>query len=172
MITHRDVRDVPGHIARRGRRMEWAREIFAIPVASVDIRVDLRADPRRWDRKLFPDHVGFLKGLHDKNLKTTLNTHPADGVRAFEEQYPAMCKALGRDASTKLVSAIGPYNTVPVPYHPRIWDSTWTLPTPPSEPLPCPSTAFVDSPGTSRSGLLPGQLKPLGLVWNLPTRRV
>lgn len=129
--------------------------------AGVRVRVGLRADSRRWDRKLFPDHVGFLKGLHDKNLKTTLNTHPADGVRAFEEQYPAMCKALGRDPSTKLVSVIGHYRTVPVPCHPGFWESAWTLPTPPSEPLPCPSTASVESTGTSRTGLLPAP-RPIG----------
>ncbi|ORX39568.1 putative alpha-xylosidase [Kockovaella imperatae] len=50
-----------------------------------------------WNRKLFPDHVKFLKQLHDRALKTTLNTHPSDGIRAYEAIYPDMCKALGRD---------------------------------------------------------------------------
>jgi alpha-glucosidase (family GH31 glycosyl hydrolase) len=53
----------------------------------------------RWDKELFPDHVEFLKDLRDRKLKTTLNVHPADGVRSFEKPYEAMCKALGRDSS-------------------------------------------------------------------------
>lgn len=61
-----------------------------------------------WNKELFPDHVGFLKDLHDRKLKSTLNTHPADGVRAFEKPYEAMCKALGRDSSKGVVRV---YNT-------------------------------------------------------------
>ena len=56
-----------------------------------------------WNKELFPDHVAFLKDLRDRKLKTTLNTHPADGVRAFEKPYEAMCKALGRDSSKGVV---------------------------------------------------------------------
>ena len=52
-----------------------------------------------WNRDLFPDPKEFLKELHKRGLKTTLNDHPADGVRAYEDQYPAMAKALGRDPS-------------------------------------------------------------------------
>lgn len=52
-----------------------------------------------WNRALFPDPPAFLEALHDKGLRVTLNVHPADGVRAFEDAYPAMCAALGRDPS-------------------------------------------------------------------------
>jgi hypothetical protein len=45
-----------------------------------------------------------MKQLHDRDLKVTLNTHPADGIRAFEESYERMCKALGRDPKDKEVS--------------------------------------------------------------------
>lgn len=51
-----------------------------------------------WNEDLFPNHVKFLKELHDRDLQVTLNVHPADGVRAFEEPYEEMCKALGREA--------------------------------------------------------------------------
>lgn len=51
-----------------------------------------------WDRGLFPDPERFQVELHRRGLKTTLNVHPADGIRAFEEPYPAMCQALGRPA--------------------------------------------------------------------------
>jgi alpha-glucosidase (family GH31 glycosyl hydrolase) len=50
-----------------------------------------------WERELFPDPEGFLAELHRRGLRVTLNVHPADGVRAFEDAYPAMAKALGRD---------------------------------------------------------------------------
>ena len=50
-----------------------------------------------WNRQLFPDPEGFAGRLHEMGMKMTLNVHPADGVRAHEECYPAAAKALGRD---------------------------------------------------------------------------
>jgi alpha-glucosidase (family GH31 glycosyl hydrolase) len=50
-----------------------------------------------WEPELFPDPEGFLAELHRRGLRVTLNVHPADGVRAFEDAYPAMAEALGRD---------------------------------------------------------------------------
>jgi alpha-glucosidase (family GH31 glycosyl hydrolase) len=57
-----------------------------------------------WNRKLFPDPEAFLAELHQRGLKTTLNVHPADGIRAFEDGYGEVAKALGRDpASTDTI---------------------------------------------------------------------
>lgn len=50
-----------------------------------------------WERTLFPDPERFLADLHTRGLQVTLNVHPADGVRAFEDAYAAMARALGRD---------------------------------------------------------------------------
>ena len=50
-----------------------------------------------WNREFFPDPEGFMGWLHDHGLKVSLNVHPADGVRGFEEPYKEMAKALGRD---------------------------------------------------------------------------
>ncbi len=50
-----------------------------------------------WNRELFPDPERFLKKLHAMGKKITLNLHPADGVRAFEEAYFPMAKELGVD---------------------------------------------------------------------------
>jgi alpha-glucosidase (family GH31 glycosyl hydrolase) len=50
-----------------------------------------------WNRDLFPNPEKFLDELHESGLRVTLNVHPADGVRSFEEAYPAMAAALGRD---------------------------------------------------------------------------
>ncbi len=54
-----------------------------------------------WNTELFPDHRAFLKYLHDNNMKTTVNLHPADGVRWFEDMYEEMAQEMGIDPSTK-----------------------------------------------------------------------
>lgn len=54
-----------------------------------------------WNREFFPEPKRFLDWLHEHNYRITLNLHPADGVRAFEEQYPEMAKALGVDPGTQ-----------------------------------------------------------------------
>ena len=51
-----------------------------------------------WNERLFPDHKQFLAAILEKNLKITLNLHPADGVRRWEVAYPAMAAALGVNA--------------------------------------------------------------------------
>ena len=33
--------------------------------------------------------------LHDHGMRITLNLHPADGIRAYEEAYPAIAAELG-----------------------------------------------------------------------------
>jgi alpha-glucosidase (family GH31 glycosyl hydrolase) len=50
-----------------------------------------------WNRELFADPAAFLAELHRRGLRVTLNVHPADGVRSYEDAYQAMCEALGRD---------------------------------------------------------------------------
>lgn len=53
-----------------------------------------------WNRELFPSPAAFLDEVHERGLRVTLNVHPADGVRSFEDAYPAMAEALGRDPSS------------------------------------------------------------------------
>lgn len=50
-----------------------------------------------WNRELFPEPDEFLEELHNRGLHTTLNLHPADGVKAHEDAYLAMAKAMGVD---------------------------------------------------------------------------
>ena len=52
-----------------------------------------------WNKEFFPDYKAFLKFLHAHHLKTSLNLHPAEGIRAFEDMYPEMCKAMDTDPS-------------------------------------------------------------------------
>ncbi len=54
-----------------------------------------------WNTDFFPDYRRFLKALKDRNLKTTLNLHPADGIRAFEAMYPRMAARMGVDPASE-----------------------------------------------------------------------
>lgn len=61
-----------------------------------------------WNKTLFPDPEAFLGALHHRGLRVALNLHPADGVRAFEDQYQAMATAMGLD----------PRSGDPIPFDP------------------------------------------------------
>ncbi|WP_144715238.1 TIM-barrel domain-containing protein [Curtobacterium pusillum] len=54
-----------------------------------------------WEPSLFPDPRAFLAELHRRGMRTTLNLHPADGVRAFEDAYPDVAQAMGVDPETE-----------------------------------------------------------------------
>ena len=54
-----------------------------------------------WNERLFPDYKKFLQELAERNLKITLNLHPADGVRFWETQYQEMAQAVGVDSASK-----------------------------------------------------------------------
>ncbi len=56
-----------------------------------------------WNKKLFPNYKDFLNKLHKKGLKVTLNLHPSDGIRWFEDCYEKMALALGKDPSSNQV---------------------------------------------------------------------
>ncbi|MGT2753883.1 glycoside hydrolase family 31 protein [Streptococcus ovis] len=54
-----------------------------------------------WNKELFPDPKRFLTALHERGLKTTLNVHPADGIRAFEDAYPAVAERMGLNTAVE-----------------------------------------------------------------------
>lgn len=54
-----------------------------------------------WNKALFPDPDKFMKKLHDRGMRLTLNLHPADGIRHHEDQYPEVARYVGIDPSTK-----------------------------------------------------------------------
>ncbi len=54
-----------------------------------------------WNTDLFPDYKSFLGKIQDRELKITLNLHPADGIRYFEDMYEDMAKALELDPKTE-----------------------------------------------------------------------
>lgn len=53
-----------------------------------------------WNRELFPNPERFLGELRRRGLLTTLNVHPADGVRRHEDAYADVARALGQDPQT------------------------------------------------------------------------
>ena len=50
-----------------------------------------------WNTDFFPDPERFMKKLHESGLKITLNIHPHDGIRAFEDCYKDAAEAMGVD---------------------------------------------------------------------------
>lgn len=54
-----------------------------------------------WNRELFPDPAGFISWLHDQDLHTGLNIHPADGVHPHEEQYENFADSMGIDPASE-----------------------------------------------------------------------
>lgn len=54
-----------------------------------------------WNTELFPDHKELLNWLHEQGFRVTLNVHPSQGVRYYEDSYVDMCKRLGKDPSKK-----------------------------------------------------------------------
>lgn len=87
----------------------FAEEKLPFSVAVIDMDWHLAdIDPKygsgwtgyTWNRELFPDPEGFLDWLHKKHMHVTLNLHPADGIQAHEDVYPAMAKAMGIDAES------------------------------------------------------------------------
>ena len=54
-----------------------------------------------WNTELFPDYKGFLKTLQDNNFKVTVNLHPCDGVRFFEDMYEEFAGFMGIDPKSK-----------------------------------------------------------------------
>lgn len=69
-----------------------------------------------WNRDLFPDPPTFLAELHRRGLAVTLNVHPADGVRAFEDAYPQVAEDMGVDPASERSVAFDPTD-------PRFMDS-------------------------------------------------
>jgi len=62
-----------------------------------------------WSRRLFPRPEGMIQWLHDNDLKVTLNLHPANGIRPFEEHYPEMARHMGINTNVDSLPTI-PWN--------------------------------------------------------------
>ena len=50
-----------------------------------------------WNERLFPDYKKFLAYLDEQGVKTTMNLHPADGVRPYEKKYNEFMQRFGKN---------------------------------------------------------------------------
>lgn len=84
----------------------FAAENIPLSVAVVDMDWHLRnIDPRygkgwtgfTWNRDLIKEPEKFLAALHERELRTTLNLHPAEGIQPHESMYECMAQQLQRD---------------------------------------------------------------------------
>lgn len=82
---------------------------YDIPLDVLVVDMDWHyAEPSRggwtgysWNRHLFPSPKGFLQWAKQQNLQTTLNLHPADGIKPDEDCYPAMAQWMGMNPDEK-----------------------------------------------------------------------
>ncbi len=89
-------------------RMEEEKIPLSVSVIDMDWHVT-EVDPKygtgwtgySWNRELFPEPNRFLHSLKDRKMAVTLNLHPADGIRAFEDMYPAVAKRMGIDPESE-----------------------------------------------------------------------
>lgn len=54
-----------------------------------------------WNRRLFPEPANLLDWFEKNQLATTINIHPADGIKSYEEHYPEMARWMGIDPATR-----------------------------------------------------------------------
>lgn len=54
-----------------------------------------------WNKSIIPDPEGLIKWMHSKQLKVSLNLHPADGISSYEDHFLEMCSDIGLPDTTK-----------------------------------------------------------------------
>lgn len=99
--TDEEMRELIENFRKRG---------IPLSVFIIDIDWHLREIPKEygsswtgytWNKENFPDPKGFLDYLKKRNLKVSLNLHPASGFRAYEECYQEIAKFMGVNAEEK-----------------------------------------------------------------------
>lgn len=97
-------------------RFEDEKIPFSVAVVDMDWHLVDDVDPKygsgwtgyTWNKNFFPDPKRFMSWLHDHDMKITLNVHPADGIRAYEELYPRVAEKMGIDPASELPVVFDP----------------------------------------------------------------
>lgn len=85
---------------------DFAREEIPFSVAVIDMDWHLVNIPEKygsgwtgytWNKELFENPKRFLSNLHQRGMKVTLNVHPAEGIRAFEDSYKDIAEYMGKN---------------------------------------------------------------------------
>jgi alpha-glucosidase (family GH31 glycosyl hydrolase) len=94
LITDFEIRDIPLSVCIID--MDW--HITNVPQ-------ELRGGwtGYTWNKDYFPNPQETLDWLHERNLKTSLNLHPADGIRPFDDCYNDVCKTMGIDPNSNQI---------------------------------------------------------------------
>ena len=107
VMERMEDRDIPLTVATVDMDWHWSTTLDKVKKISENGKNDEFHGGRSgwtgysWNTDLFPDYKRFLKRLHDKGLRITLNLHPATGVRYFEDMYEEMATAMGIDPKTE-----------------------------------------------------------------------
>ncbi len=91
-------------------RFESEKLPFSVAVIDMDWHLVDDVDPKygsgwtgyTWNKSFFPEPAEFMNWLHEHGMKITLNVHPADGIRAFEEPYKRIAEKMGIDPETEI----------------------------------------------------------------------
>ena len=82
----------------------FGKDALAKPTANMIDRVVYASMPGwtgySWNTELFPDYRELLGFLNKNGFKVTLNLHPAQGVRYYEDMYGEVCKICGVDPAS------------------------------------------------------------------------
>lgn len=83
----------------------FGKEAKAVPTDNVIDRLIYSSMPGwtgySWNTELFPDYRAMLDYLNANGFKVTLNLHPAQGVRFFEDKYKDVCEVCGVDPASR-----------------------------------------------------------------------
>lgn len=104
---HRYTQDEYQELVERFEKEELP---FSVAVVDMDWHLVDDVDPKygsgwtgyTWNKNFFPDPKAFMQWLHEHGMKITLNVHPADGVRAFEEPYKRVAEQMGIDPESEI----------------------------------------------------------------------
>ncbi len=55
-----------------------------------------------WDKNKIPNPTGLIRWMHNKNLKVSLNLHPADGVASWEDNYQTIRDDMGMTGTERV----------------------------------------------------------------------
>lgn len=93
LMTKFEVEQIPINVSVID--MDWHR------VEDVPVKYGSAWTGFSWNRSLFSDPEAFIAWLHVHGKKVSLNLHPADGIRAYEDQYQDVAKTMGLDTSSE-----------------------------------------------------------------------
>lgn len=97
---------------------------FSVAVIDMDWHI-VDVDPKygngwtgfSWNRQLFPKPERFLSDLHHRGMHVTLNVHPADGIRAYEDAYSQIASDMGIDPESGREVAFDPADSKFLQYY-------------------------------------------------------